>query len=514
MAEKYLAGIDVGTTGSKVMVFDQKGTLLSSAYVEYTCTYPQPNWVEQDPHMLMDAVAQCSRKLFDKGEVRPEDIAAISVSAQRSCTIFLDKDGEPIKLISWLDNRAGEQVEEIARKIGSDRYYDITGMPLATTWVLPKVLHTRAHDPETWNRTVKIVQLQDLILHSLGADDFYSDEPDATFYGMWDSRTFDWSKELLDAFDLDASLFPAVYPSGRPAGAISAQAAARTGFAEGTPLCIGIGDQNSAALGSGIVRPGSISVSLGTGGLATALLDSCYRDPNRQAMVTHHATHGLWTFEGLQNAAAGAFRWFRDEIAAHEKAVAEQDGTQVYDKLNEMIESVPVGAKGLLMLPFFAGAAAPRWNPQAKGGFLGLTFAHDRACMARACVEGITLEQKDIMESIRRGGVTFDQVRIMGGATKSPIWNQIQADIYGLPCETLKVTDAAALGAAICAGVGVGLFPSMEAAADAMVQVDQRYEPNPENTARYQRLYDLYCKVYQALDGAEVFSILEELQAQ
>ena len=514
MTQRYLAGIDVGTTGCKVMVFDQKGAPLSSAYVEYACTYPQPNWVEQDPRMLMDAVAACSRKLFAKGQVHPGEIAAVSVSAQRSCTIFLDRAGEPIKLISWLDNRAGRQVEEIAQTIGRDRYYDITGMPLSTTWVLPKVLHARANDPDTWSRTWKVVQLQDLILRSLGADGFYSDEPDATFYGLWDSRNFRWSRELLDAFGLDASLFPSVYPSGHPAGAITARAAARTGFAPGTPLCVGIGDQNSAALGSGIVRPGSISVSLGTGGLATALLDSCYRDPHRQAMVTHHATHGLWTFEGLQNAAAGAFRWFRDEIAAYEKAEARKSGAQVYDTLNRMIEGVPVGAKGLLMLPFFAGAAAPRWNPQAKGGFLGLTFAHDRACMARACVEGITLEQKDIMESIRRGGVSFDKVRIMGGATNSPVWNQIQADIYGLPCETLRVTDAAALGAAICAGVGVGLFPSMEAAADAMVQVDRRYEPNGENTARYQRLYRLYCRVYQALEAGEVFSLLEELQAR
>lgn len=509
MKQKYLVGIDVGTTGTNVVIFDLMGKQISSAYQEYVCIYPQPNWVDQDCNMLIDAVYNCCAKAIKDKEIVVDDICGISVSAQRSCTVFLDKDGNPIKMISWLDNRATEQVEEIATVIGKERFYEITGMPLAPTWILPKILHTRKYDKDIWERTAKIVQLQDIILRALGVDGYYSDEPDASFWGFWDNRNFCFSKEIMDAFALDESLFPEILQSGKKVGKVTQEVAQRTGFAVGTPICLGIGDQNSAALGAGIVKTGGISVSIGTGGLATALLDECYRDPKGQAMVTNHAIHGLWTFEGLQNAAAGVFRWFRDELTTLE---LDRYGEKVYGTLDEMISKVPVGANGLLMLPFFAGSAAPRWNSKARGGFLGLTLSHTRSDMARACLEGITLEQKDIINSLSTENVSFQYVRIVGGATKSKIWNQMQADIYNLPCETLVVTDAAVLGAAICAGYGTGIFDSIEDAVTQMVKVADRYEPNAENAVKYEELYKLYCDVYHVLDEGNIFEKFTKIQ--
>ena len=175
-----------------------------------------------------------------------------------------------------------------------------------------------------------------------------------------------------------------------------------------------------------------------------------------------------------------------------------------------MIEQTPVGAHGLIMMPYFAGSAAPRWNALARGGFVGLTLAHTRSDMARACVEGITLEQKDILQSMKNAEKTFSYVRIVGGATKSEVWNQIQADVYGLPCETLAVSDAAALGAAISAGYGVGVFASLKEGAERMVQVKKRYEPNSENTRKYEKLYDIYCKLYEALAKTTVYQKMAE----
>lgn len=502
MEQALLLGIDVGTTGTKATAFAPNGEIAVSAYQEYCCTYPAPGWVEQDCAMLVQAVYACCHTVADKLGARSAHIAGLSASAQRSCTILLDQAMEPIKMISWLDQRAAAQAEEIAAVMGRDAYYDITGMPLAATWVLPKLLHTRSTDPDVWSRTAKVVQLQEFILRALGAEDFCADEPDATFWGTWDSRRFCHSREILDAFQLSPDLFPEVRPSGMPIGKLSAQAAAQTGLRQGTPLCVGIGDQNSAALGAGVIAPGDLSVSIGTGGLATVLLDRFYRDPKGQAMITHHASHGLWTFEGLQNAAAGVFRWFRDEIGALEH---QQYGEQVYDRLNEMIAQTPAGANGLLMLPFFAGSAAPRWNADASGCFLGLTLRHTRADLARACVEGITLEQKDILQSLSGSGVSFQKVRIVGGATKSEVWNQIQADIYELPCETLAVKDAAVLGAAICAGVGCGLFSDLPSAVSSMVRVEKRYTPDPARSAVYRKLYDLYVQAYQAMDSTGLF---------
>jgi len=506
-----IAGIDVGTTGTKVVAFDTGGTPLASGYVEYACTYPRPGWVEQDPNMLVEAVGQAARRMFAAGTVRPDQITAVSVSAQRCCCVFVDKAGQPLKMISWQDNRPAEEVEEIAARIGRDEFYDIVGLPLCGTWMLPKILHTRRHDPRLWEQTHKVVQLQDLILRSLGCESFVSDRAEAPFYGAWDSRVPGWSKTILDAFDLSESLFPPVRSCGEPAGRLDAAAARRTGFAQGTLLCVGIGDQNSAALGAGIVRPGTMSVSIGTGGIATALLEQCYRDPARNNMITHHAVDGRWTFEGLQNAAAGVFRWFRDQLGAAEQQLAAQNGTNVYDELNKLIAQSPAGANGLLLLPHFAGASTPYWNSDARGAWLGLSLAHTRGDMARACIEGITLEEKDIITSIRQAGARAELVRIMGGATKSPVWNQVQADVYGLPCETLKVTDAAVMGAAICAASGAGLYGGLEEATLHMVHPDRRYEPDPAASAVYQELFGLYRDAYKALEQSRVFPRLTAL---
>lgn len=505
MSKRYLAGIDVGTTGVKAVLFDLAGRPVSSGYEEYACSYPQAGWVEQDCEDLIQAVYRCCERAVRGGGIAGEDVYSIGVSAQRSSTVFMSRQGKPLKLISWLDNRAGEQVEEITQKIGRERFYEITGLPLTTTWMLPKILHTRQHDPALWEQVGKITQLQDMIQRALGVNGYHSDEPEAGFFGLWDNRRLCYSDELLSAFDLSPELLPEIKPVGTKVGEISRAAADRTGFAPGTPICVGIGDQNSAAVGAGLVQPGLVSVSLGTGGLATVLLEDCYRDPQCQAMVTSHAIRGMWTFEGLQNAAAGAFRWFRDEIAALEKDRAAQTGGNVYDVLNRMIENTPLGANGLLMLPYFAGSGAPRWNPDARGGFLGLTLSHSRADMARACVEGITLEQKDILRSIAAEGPDFSCARIVGGATNSEVWNQIQADMYGIPCETLLVNDAAALGAAVSAGVGIGVFSSIAEGASYMVRVKKRYEPIPANTARYEELYQIYTEAYEALDGADLF---------
>lgn len=220
-----------------------------------------------------------------------------------------------------------------------------------------------------------------------------------------------------------------------------------------------------------------------------------------------------YQFEGYQTGAASVFRWYRDEIATQEKAEAEREGRNVYDILNERIEGTPVGAKGLVMLPYFASATSPRWNPDARGTLIGLTFAHDRACIARACMEGIVLEQKDILTNMVKNGIAVDSIRIIGGATKSTVWNQIQADMYQMRCETLDVPDAAVLGAAIMAGVAVGIFASIPEAANRMIHVADYYEPIAANTAIYNEMYAIYCAAYEGFQHTHVFEKIAKLQS-
>ena len=344
------------------------------------------------------------------------------------------------------------------------------------------------------------------------AEEYVNDIPGAGLTGFWDPYNVCWSEELLALFAIDCGMLPRAMHSGTQVGVVSKAVAEQTGFPAGTPLCVGAGDQNSAITGAGIVNPGYCSVSLGTGGIVATYLDGPFRDPSKMNMFTNHTVPGKWQLEGYQAGAAGVYRWFRDEIAKLEKAYAHETKKDVYFFLNDLVAQTPPGAKGLIFLPYLASATTPRWNPKARGTLLGLTFAHDQGCLARAFMEGITLEIKDIFSSMYAAGLSINHVRILGGPTKSPLWNQLQADIYSRPVDTLKTKDAAALGAAICAGAGVGLFNDIREGVRAMVAVDKTYEPDPRNAALYDELYAIYCQAYEGLAGNGVFDALAKIQ--
>ncbi|MHB1337164.1 MAG: xylulokinase [Candidatus Humimicrobiaceae bacterium] len=511
---KYLAGIDIGTTGAKAAVFDLNGNLISSAYREYVCDFLKPGWVEQDPDLIVDLAMEASKEAIKKENIDPKEIASLGISSQRCCTIFVDKFLMPIRpMISWQDSRTSKEVEEILEKMSAQEFYKITGFPLSTTWMLSKILWFRKNEPEKYKNVFKILQLQDYSLLKFGVKGLYNDVSDAGFSGIWDTNNFEWSEKILNLFDIDKNFLPEVKPSGIKIGEISREAAEKSGFAEGTSLSIGAGDQNSAAIGAGIVSSNYVSVSMGTAGNANAYLEKPFRDPNGKTMVLNHAIYGKWAIEGHQAGAAGVLRWFRDEIATLEKAFSESMKKNVYSIIDELIEKAPAGSKGLIMMPFFAGANAPRWNSNAKGSFVGLTFAHDRSCIARSVLEGITLEMKDILNAINNAGVEISNIRIMGGASKSKIWRQIQADIYGVPVETLKVKDAAILGAAILGGTGFGFFKDIYQGVEQMIKTDIKVEPIENNLKIYKELYETYCLIYKGLNDNKVFEKLNYIQS-
>jgi sugar (pentulose or hexulose) kinase len=513
MANGYLAGIDIGTTGAKALVFDLTGRTIASVYREYSCVYPKPNWVEQDAPRLVSSAMDAAREALATAGVASTDIASIAFSTQRSCTFFLDRANELVRpMISWQDQRAVAELDQIREKIAPADYYQITGMPLNTTWLLPKILWLRNHEPQNWYKVRKVIQLQDYTLKAFGAEEYVNDIPGAGLTGLWSPYESCWSPKLLSLFSIDTGLLPKATSSGTQVGVVSKAAAEQSGFAAGTPLCVGAGDQNSAITGAGIVSPGYCSVSLGTGGIVATYLDEPFHDPSKMNMFTNHTIRGKWQLEGYQAGAAGVYRWFRDEIAKLEKAYAHETKRNVYFFLNDLVAQTPPGAKGLIFLPYLASATTPRWNPNARGTLLGLTFAHDQGCLARAFMEGITMEIKDIFSAMYAAGLTINHVRILGGPTKSPLWNQLQADIYNRPVDTLKTKDAAVLGAAICAGAGVGLFKDIGEGVSAMVAVDQTYEPNPQNAALYDELYAIYCQAYESLAGNGVFDAVAKVQ--
>lgn len=509
---KYLTGIDVGTTGARCALFDFYGNMVASEYCEYASTYPKPGWVEQDLDDMVQQTMEACKATITKSGVDPKEIASIGFSTQRSVTVPVHADGSKVRpMLSWQDARTGAEVADMLKLIDVGKYYDISGMPMGTTWIITKVLWMRKNEPELYKQTHKFVQNQDAVLKAFGADDFYTDLSDMAFYGVWDVGKAEWNQELCDLFGVTPDMFGKPTAPGTQVGVITPAIAERTGFAVGTPLCVGAGDQNCGVVGMGSIQSGMATVTLGTAGLAILSLDK--RIPGFGGMmITNHAMPGMWEMEGLSNAAASSYRWFRDVVGTHEKYQEKHNGHSAYEYLNELAKQAPVGSKGLLYLPYLGTAATPRWNANARSAFIGMSFAHGRPEMARSVLEGVALEIRDMMDGWLKAGVELKVLRIGGGATKSPLWNQIQADVYGRPVETLKVGESTVLGAALLGGVGAGVFKSIPEGVETMVAVTGQVEPDLVNHQIYEEMYQAYVKAYEGLTTSGAFDKLAQLQ--
>jgi sugar (pentulose or hexulose) kinase len=510
---QYLAGVDVGTTGARCAIFDMKGNIVASDYREYGATYPKPGWVEQD---LEDLVAQtmnaCSAAVTKSG-VDPKEIISVGFSTQRSVTIPVDKAGKAVRpMLSWQDARTGAEVADMAKLIDGGEYYATSGMPMGTTWVITKVLWMRKNEPELYDRTYKFVQNQDVILKAFGADDYFTDRSDMAFYGVWDVEKVEWSEKLCSLFGVTPDMFGKSTAPGTQVGSISPSISERTCFAVGTPICVGAGDQNCGVVGMGSVKGGMATVTLGTAGLAILSLDKPIPGFGGM-MITNHAVEGMWEMEGLSNAAASSYRWFRDVVGTQEKELEKSNGKSAFEYLNDLAVQAPAGSKGLLYLPYLGTAATPRWNANARSAFIGMSFAHGRPEMVRSVLEGVVLEVRDMMDGWLKAGVDISVLRLGGGATKSSLWNQIQADIYGRPVQTLKVGESTVLGAALLGGVGAGAFSSIEEGVETLVEVTGEVEPNLENHKVYEEMYQAYVMAYEGLSKSGAFDKLAEIQA-
>ncbi len=504
---RYLAGLDIGTMGARCMLFDFGGNVVAGAYREYGASYPHPGWVEQDQGEILDRAMEVARLAIAEAQIDPKEIASIGISTQRSVTCPVDDRGHPVRRsISWQDARCGAEIEELRQKIDAEEYYRISGLPLGTTWVISKMLWMRRHEPELYAKTARFAQMSGVVLKAFGADDFYTDLSSTVFYGVWDVARVRWSETLLEQFDVSPEQFGPPIAAGTQVGEITPEVAEHTGFAVGTPVCVGAGDQNCSAIGMGAVESGIGTVTLGTCGMAILATDQPV--PGFGGMMsTNHAVPGLWEIEGLTNAAASAYRWFRDEVGAGNGFEAEGNPNG-FAALNDLAASAAPGCQGLLFLPYLATAASPHWNSNARGAFVGLSFAHRRADLARAVMEGVTLEIRDLIQTWLDAGQKVDSLRIGGGATKSPLWNQIQADIYGIPVARTQCEESTCLGAALLGGVGAGVYGSIHEATDAAVHVTGQIEPDPERHRLYEELYETFATTYASLDQRGIFDRL------
>jgi len=504
--KKYVVGIDAGTTGVKTAIFDIKGNVISSVSYPTPTRYPRPGWVEQDAEDVVELAYRTTREAIGKSGIKPEDIAAVSFTNMRSTYVPVDKDGNFLHpIFVWQDLRGSEMLPWMREKLKEHGMtemdlYNITGFPINAVAPSSKVYWYKKHYPELYEKTYKMITPQALLIKAFGADDYYDDDTDAGWWQIVDADTFEYNTKIAEIFEVDVEKYPDNYKPTTVVGKIPKDIAEKTGLKEGTPIVMGSGDQQCGAIGVGNAREGLASVCLGTAGLCIAYSPKKIRHPSGTNHILGHAGTGHWQMEGHASAAASSFRWFRDTFAHVEKTTADLLDVDTYELLTQQAAKSPAGAKGTIYLPWLAGAACPYYDSNARATFVGMTFAHTKADLIRAAMEGICYEMRDMLESLQEADFKpFELYRVTGGAARSSLWNQIQADIYGKPVETVTTSEATALGAAMLAAVGVGIYKDIHEAIDNMVHVDQRWEPIPENVKIYNEMFEIYRETYHAL---------------
>lgn len=511
MAKAVFVGIDAGTTGTTVSIYDEAGNDIASGYCEYPCTYPRPGWVEQDLEVVWRGICSASREATGKAGLPPEAYKSIGLSSQRGTFGMLDADKQPLcNSIVWNDARATEQGERIAATMGAEAYQRHTGMPLSPQWAAAKVAWVKEKLPAVFERTRWIANGQEFFLGRLGADDWTTDPASLTLNGMMEIRKLDWSDDVLALCGIERSMLPPVGPTAAMAGRVSKEASALTGFPVGTSLCRGAGDQQCAAIGSGVIRQGMAEMTVGTSAVMVAHVDSVDRVKGKGLFLGGHGVPNQWDLEGAAFAIGACLRWWRDMLGLTEIVASQATGLSPYSIMVESALKSPPGANGLVFHPFLAGQVTPYYDMAAKGGFIGLGLHHDRPSLIRALLEGCANEMRAIVDTFQsdmEGGVT--ELRLTGGGTKSPGFVRIMADVIGQPVSVLKVRECTALGAAILGAMGAGHFNSADEAVDAMVHIESTVDPNPQLLELYNEQHGVFRGSYEALASGGVYRKLQ-----
>ena len=503
----YLLGIDVGTTGSKAILVAPNGDVKASATTEYPMYTPQPLWAEQNPADWWTATVASIKRLLTEGGVKPKEVAGVGLTGQMHGLVLLDAQGEVLRpCIMWNDQRTAPQCAAITQKVGAENLLRLTGNPVLPGFTAPKIVWVRENEPQVYARAAKVLLPKDYVRYRLTGG-FFGEVSDASGTSLFDVGHRCWSDEMLKALDIPRAWLPEVTESPEVSARISAEAARATGLLEGTPVVGGGGDQAAQAVGTGIITEGIVSATLGTSGVVFAASDTYRVEPKGLLHAFCHAVPGMWHLMGVMLSAAGSLRWYRDTLGEAEKAKAEETGRDAYVLLDESAATAPPGCEGLIFLPYLTGERTPYPDPNARGVFFGLTLRHGKPHMTRAVLEGVAYGLRDSLELMRALGLAIQQVRASGGGARSALWRQILADVFDTEIVTVNVTEGAAYGAALLAGVGAGVYESVAAACERAIRVTGRTAPGPAVPV-YADYYPRYRALYPAL-AAEFAAIAQ-----
>jgi xylulokinase len=453
-------------------------------------------WAEQDPEDWWQAAGKAVRAAIAAADVEPRQIRAIGLSGQMHGAVLLDDTGQVVRpAIIWCDQRTGDECRWLTDTIGRSRLLDLTSNPALTNFTLPKLLWVRTHEPDAWRRIRRVLLPKDFVRLRLSGE-YATDVADASGTLMLDVANRKWSRELVDAAGIDAALLPEVFESQQVCAHVSRDGAAATGLAEDTPIVAGAGDQAAGAIGMGITSPGTVSVTIGTSGVVFAATDRPALDPKGRLHTFCHAIPDRWHVMGVTQAAGLSLRWLRDLL----DPAASDD---VYSRMTTEAAAVAPGADGVLWAPYLMGERTPHLDPHIRAALIGLAASHSRGHIIRAVLEGVAFSLRDSFTILAEIGVPIARVRLGGGGARSSLWRQIQADVYGHAVEMVPADEGSAYGAALLAGVGAGVWPSVDAACDHVIRSSVAATPDAAHVAVMHERYAAYQRIYPALHNIE-----------
>lgn len=482
-------GCDVGSQSLKGVLIGATGDVLAEAAAPYDLSFPHPNWADQDPNDWLSALGVVIGELLDGAGVTPAEVGTVGFATQVDGVVAVGAGGEPLRpAIIWMDRRAETQSRALRDQVLAGRVFEITGLNLDSSHVVPKILWLRDEEPEVYRGASAFLLPGSYLVYHLTGEKVV-DYSNASSSMLYDVRKRDWSEEMLAVAGLDPALLGRVAPADEVAGALTERAAREVGLRVGTKVVVGCGDEHGACLGAGLVEPDLVCDITGTAEPVAVAASEPVFDETGLVETHAHADPRLWLIENPGFVSGGSIRWYSDNVALAD-----------YEALTAEAESVPPGSEGLVFLPCLSGAMTPTWNGNARGVFYGLSMKHGRGHMTRAVFEGCAYGFRDIVDRFEEMGLGGEEVRVVGGGARSPFWCRIKADATGRTLRALKNREATAIGAAMLAGVAEGVYGSLQEAAAHLVEFGATYEPDFKRKAAYDEAYGVYRAAYAALE--------------
>lgn len=493
-------GIDIGTSGTKTLAINERGQILAEALDTYPSYHPKPLWSEQDPEDWWRATVKTVRAVVKQARLKPADVKAIGLSGQMHGSVFLDKHDKVVRrALLWNDQRTAAECAEIeARAGGRAELIRMVANPALTGFTAPKILWLRNHEPRAFAKTTHVLLPKDDIRRRLTGE-YATEVSDASGMLLLDVVQRDWSHELLGKLELDASLFGRCYESEDVTGNLTPAAAKELGLSPNCLVVGGAGDCAAGAVGNGIVSRGTLSTSIGTSAIMFVHSDEVQVDPAGRLHTFCHAVRGKWHMMGVSLSGGGCLQWFRNQLCQAEIAAVKKTKVDPYVLLGEEAAKVPPGSEGLFFLPYLSGERTPHADPLARACFIGLTLAHRRGHLVRAIMEGVSYAMRDSLAIIEHMGVPVKQIRASGGGSRSPLWRQIQADVFGQKVVTLNAEEGPAYGVALLAAVGAGAFKNIQEACSATIRVVKETPIQRAAKRYYDESFPVYQDLYRSL---------------